>query len=95
MTPHTAPVPFAKRMRLVWRGDLKTIHFYQVQVRLYESGTKIVSFSLEDLNTYRNIIDRVTGVLSDPDENLKTRSEDPAIPFESLIHPSEGKEAMG
>ncbi len=89
-----APIPFAKRMRLVWRGDLKTIHFYQVQVRLYESGTKIVSFSPEDLNTYRDIIDRVTAVLSDPDENLKPLSEDPAIPFESLLNPSEEKEIL-
>jgi len=89
-----APIPFAKRMRLVWRGDLKTIHFYQVQVRLYEPGTKIVSFSPQDLSTYRDIIDRVTTVLSDPDENLKTRSENPAIPFEFLLNPSEEKEIL-
>jgi len=50
-----APIPFAKRMRLVWIGDLQTIHFYQVGVRLYEQGTKVISFSLGDLITYKDV----------------------------------------
>ena len=54
-----APIPFAKGIRIIWTGDLKTLHFYQIQVRLYEPGTKVISFSPDDLTTYGDTIDQV------------------------------------
>jgi len=83
------PIPFAKGMRLVWIGDLQTIHFYQVGVRLYEEGTKVISFSPEDLATYSETINRVTASLSDPDQNLNPRSKEPLINFYAELKPSE------
>lgn len=70
-----APIPFADSMRLIWTGDLQTIHFYQVQVRLYDSGTEISSFSPEDLILYQDTINRVTAALADPDKNLSLHSQ--------------------
>ncbi|MBC8358148.1 MAG: DUF2961 domain-containing protein [Candidatus Aminicenantes bacterium] len=89
-----APIPFAKSMRLVWIGNLQTIHFYQVQVRLYEPGTKIISFSPEDLSTYSDVINRVTEALYDPDQNLAPHSKEPAVPFESTLDPSKQTEIL-
>ncbi len=89
-----APIPFAERIRIVWTGDLKTLHFYQVQVRLYEPGTKVISFSPDDLTTYGNTIDQVAAALSDPDQNIKPQSKESAISFESLLNPSEEKEIL-
>ncbi|MGD2154689.1 MAG: DUF2961 domain-containing protein [Gemmatimonadales bacterium] len=68
------PLPFARRLRLVWTGNLEHIHFYQLEVRKYAPGTPVVTFSPEDLVTYRQTIDRVTAALADPDSNLRPRS---------------------
>ena len=83
-----APIPFAKNMRLVWIGDLQTIHFYQVQVRLYERGTKVISFSPEDLVTYKETIDKVLLGLSDPDNQLELHAKGPAVPFRLTVDPA-------
>jgi hypothetical protein len=69
-----APIPFAKSLRVVWTGNIKDIHFYQLQVRLYDEGAPVVSFRPEDIHTYRQTIDRVTLALADPDKNLVPRS---------------------
>jgi hypothetical protein len=89
-----APIPFAKRMRMVWIGDLQTIHFYQVGVRLYERGTKVISFSPEDLVTYNELIKNVIQVLSDPDNSLEPISKESGIPFRSTLNPSKQIEIL-
>lgn len=89
-----APIPFTKGIRIVWTGDLKTLHFYQVQVRLYEPGTKVISFSPDDLAAYSDTIDQVTEALSDPDQNIPPRSKESPISFESVLNPSEEKEIL-
>jgi hypothetical protein len=87
-----APLPFAKRMRLVWTGNVKEIHFYQVGVRIYESGTRIQSFQASDLENYRDTMNSVLASLSDPDKNLKLRSKDEPIDFSVELGPYEKKE---
>ena len=87
-----APIPFAKGMRLVWIGNVKEIHFYQVGVRIYETGTHIQSFSPADLNDYRETINNVLSSLSDPDKNLEPRSKDNPSDFSAELAPSEKKE---
>lgn len=84
-----APIPFAKGMRLVWIGNVKEIHFYQVGVRIYESGTRIQSFSADDLNVYRETINDVLSSLSDPDNNLEPRSKENPSDFSVQLNPSE------
>jgi hypothetical protein len=86
-----APIPFAKSLRVVWVGNIKDIHFYQLQVRLYDEGTPVTSFRPEDIHTYRDTIDRVTLILSDPDENLVPRSQRRPELFELNLEPSDKK----
>lgn len=86
-----APIPFAKSFRVVWTGNIKEIHFYQLQVRLYDEGTPVVSFCPEDIHTYRETIDRVTLALSDPDKNLVPRSQRRPELFDLSLGPSEKK----
>ncbi len=38
------PIPFARGLRVTWEGKLNELHFYHLQVRLYEKGTKVRSF---------------------------------------------------
>jgi len=86
-----APIPFAKSLRVVWTGNIKDIHFYQLQVRLYDEDTPIASFCPEDIHTYRETIDRVTLVLSDPDKNLAPRSQRRPELFDLSLGPSDKK----
>lgn len=84
-----APIPFAKRLRVLWIGSIKEIHFYHLQVRLYDKGAAVASFRPEDIHTYRQTIDRVTLILSDPDKNLVPRSQQPGQVFDLSLKPSE------
>jgi len=65
-----APMPFARRFRLEWTGNLHHIHFYQLEVRRYAPGTRVVTFTPEDLATYRETIEGVTQALADPDNGI-------------------------
>ena len=62
------PIPFQKRCRIVWTGNVKRIHFYQIQIRLYEDNAQVVSFQPDDLKTYRDEILKAKQILADPDE---------------------------
>jgi hypothetical protein len=86
-----APIPFAKSLRVVWVGNIKDIHFYQLQVRLYDEGTRVTSFRPEDIHTYRQTIDRVTLILSDSDKNLVPRSQRRPELFDLSLEPSDKK----
>ncbi len=84
-----SPIPFAKNVRLVWIGNVQDLHFYQVQVRLYERGTKVISFSPEDLVTHMEAIDKVLLGLSDPDSHLEPHAKGSAVPFRLTVDPSQ------
>ncbi len=66
-----APIPFARGLKLVWIGNLSHTHFYQVEVRTYELGTRVETFRPEDLRTYAETIDRVAKTLADPDSDYQ------------------------
>lgn len=87
------PIPFAKHLRLIWIGKIKEIHFYQVQVRLYDKSTTVESFSRADIAKYRKTIDNVSQVLSNQDENIKADSKQ-NNPFKATIAPSERKKIL-
>jgi len=89
-----APIPFAQHLRVVWTGKIKDIHFYQMQVRLYPSGTKIVSFTPEDIATYKEVIDRITLVLFDPDTHLNFKSIQAERPFAGTLHQGQKREVL-
>jgi len=39
------PVPFSRRCRIEWIGDIKEIHFYHVGIRIYDPNTSVETFS--------------------------------------------------
>jgi hypothetical protein len=82
-----APIPFARRLRLVWAGNLRHIHFYQMEVRRYELGTRVETFAPDDLETYRETINRVMETLADPDANVQRGGGDQAQAFNARIDP--------
>ncbi len=89
-----APIPFAKRLRMVWTGKLDEIHFYHIQVRKYVAGTAVVSFRPADIITYKGTIDRVTQALADPDARPASPAAKPAKAIEIALAPGEKREAL-
>ncbi len=89
-----APIPFAKRLRLVWTGKLDEIHFYHIQVRKYAAGTPVATFRPNDIAAFKDTIDRVTLALADPDRLPASPSAKPARALEATIGPGERKEAL-
>ncbi len=83
-----APIPFAKRLRVLWTGNIKEIHFYELQVRLYDRQASVVSFRPEDIQQYRETIDKVTAILSDPDKSASLSSQQPNS-FDVSLKPEE------
>lgn len=65
------PVPFAGRCKIIWEGDIKNLHFYHADIRLYEKGTKVKTFSPSDIIAYSEEIKSTKNKLADPDGNLK------------------------
>jgi len=84
-----APIPFAKRLRLVWVGKLDEIHFYHIEVRRYVPGTAVVSFRPDDITRFKETIDRVTLALSDPDARPALPAAKPARAFDISLAPVE------
>lgn len=59
------PIPFARRCRIEWTGRVDQVHFYAVQARVYEPGTAVQTFSVDDLRTYAAEIETALAVLRD------------------------------
>ncbi len=60
------PVPFARRCRIEWIGDLNKLHFYHIGVRMYDQRTAVKTFSANDLMVYEEEIRKVADLLKDP-----------------------------
>ncbi len=86
-----APLPFRKSLRIVWIGNIQEIHFYQIGIRLYEPGTKIDSFRGGDLTSDAPALNRILGVLADPDGELKPQGTD-STPLKASLPPREKRE---
>jgi len=64
------PIPFAKGCRMVWKGNLEDLHFYHVQVRRYEPGTKVKTFAVSDIRDNEKKLDQAARILSKPFETI-------------------------
>ena len=40
------PIPFSRRCRIEWIGDIREIHFYHVGLRVYDPGVNVRTFSI-------------------------------------------------
>jgi hypothetical protein len=61
------PIPFAKRCRIEWIGNIKEPHFYHVGDRIYNKDVKVESFSAESFGKYMKKLEEVNHILANPD----------------------------
>jgi hypothetical protein len=89
------PMPFAKRCRIVWYGKIDEIHFYEVQVRLYDEGAEVVTFQPKDLRTYEADFRRVGRLLDRPSNDWPySAAEKNAKPIEATLPAGESHEIL-
>lgn len=61
------PIPFAGRLRVTWEGKLGELHFYHLQVRLYEAGTPVRTFDPKrDVSGYLSELRAAMARLEEP-----------------------------
>lgn len=89
-----APMPFAKRCRIVWVGNVNEIHFYQIQIRFYEPTAEVVTFSSQDVKKYAGDIREVGKVLAAPAANWKYASNASPIEIKADLTAGEMKEVF-
>ena len=88
------PIPFAKNCRIRWIGNIKDLHFYHVQVRLYEPNAEVITFSPGDLNKYSNDIKNVSKILLSPNSQWKYQAKNSPFLFAGTIPFREKKELL-
>lgn len=86
------PIPFAKGCRIVWTGNVREIHFYQIQIRRYAPGAEVKTFRPEDLKTYASEIRRVAEVLSNPKEKWPYKASGVAAEINATVPPNKTAE---
>lgn len=89
-----APIPFAKRLRMIWTGKVEDIHFYHIQVRKYVPGTRVETFRPEDIVRFKDKIDRVTRILAEPDTMPLPPGAKPAVSMGADLPPGCRKEVL-
>ena len=66
------PIAFAKGCRMVWKGNVGDLHFYHVHLRLYEEGSRVKTFKLEDIKDCKAKLDHAAAILTEPFKYLDT-----------------------
>lgn len=88
------PIPFEKSMKLIWKGDLATLHFYHVQVRNYSPATKVKTFSFADIGALSAEMDRISAILNHPEDHLDEALNE-AGDYVLHLNPGETRKVMG
>ncbi len=87
------PIPYEKGCRMEWKGKLNTLHFYHVQVRQYQSGTKVKTFSKKDISKNLSRINEIAEIMEKP--SLKLDDELSDAQYHSVwLKPGESKTLM-
>ncbi len=88
------PISFAKSCRIVWKGKLRELHFYQIQVREYADGAAVRTFQPEDLKTYADRIQRAISILQNPGSALDELPSKEEISLDVSLNPAQKLEAI-
>ena len=88
------PIPFAKRCRMVWAGNVQQIHFYQVQIRLYEPGTRVATFRPSDLGSYESELRRTARMMANPQAEFSHASTRAPVSISTTVPSGQTQEAL-
>ncbi len=83
------PIPFSQRCRIEWRGNLKELHFYEVQIRLFEPYAEIATFEPTDGKVFQKKIKNAVEILSNIDEEWRYQSTQQPVAFQQQLKPGQ------
>ncbi|MBZ0258615.1 DUF2961 domain-containing protein, partial [bacterium] len=83
------PVPFAQRCRIEWRGNWRELHFYEVQIRMYEPHAEVATFEPSDVNVFQKKIEAAAKILGDIDGNWSYKSDQQPVSVSAVLQPGE------
>jgi len=66
------PIPYSRGCRMVWKGNLSDLHFYHVQMRLYDQGARVKTFTINDIRENQDKLNHSAAVLAEPFKYLDT-----------------------
>ncbi|NQU85095.1 MAG: DUF2961 domain-containing protein [Mariniphaga sp.] len=89
-----APVVFSKRLRIEWVGKVEDLHFYEIEVKLFKKETSARSFTPDDISEFSTTINKVTGILKNPDKNYLIDNEAVVQQFTNDLNATERKEIL-
>jgi hypothetical protein len=73
------PIPFSKRLRIEWIGNLNELHFYHVGLRVYGSNINVETFSeqsfLRHAEKFENVIERLKNYQMGNEQNIQFENE--------------------
>jgi len=87
-------IPFARRCRLTWVGNVREVHFYHVQVRRYAPGAAVRTFDQEDLHTFAAELRDAARILADPDAEYPLVSRKHPLPIAVEVPPGARKDVL-
>ncbi len=88
------PMPFAKGCRITWQGNLRRLHFYEVQVLHYEAGTQVASFSMDELKKAEGAIAKVAKIFSNVNDNYPYNPAGQVAELRETLRPDEKKQVL-
>lgn len=88
------PIPFAKRCRMTWVGNVQDVHFYHVQVRRYAPHVSVKTFDPEDLRAFATELRYAARILADPDMEYPLSSQKSPVPIAADVQPREQRDVL-
>lgn len=88
------PIPFSERCRIEWTGDVSKVHFYQVQIRRYASGTKVRTFRPDDTDEFAGEMRRVVRLFESPESEWRYRSSESPLEIVATLAAGETREIL-
>lgn len=82
------PIPFAERCRIVWTGKISEVHFYEVQIRVYDADAEVKTFAPSDLADSIDTLRRAATALASPGEFMPP-AEGSELPIDASCAPGE------
>lgn len=83
------PITFSERCRIEWIGDIDKLHFYHIQMRLYDRETSVETIDPEGLEAYSEAVEKTKRLFMHPEkewnyQGSESVSESEHIPAHSV-----------
>jgi hypothetical protein len=87
------PIPFAGSCKIIWEGDIENLHFYHIDIRLYDKGARVITFKPADITKFSEEIKNAKKILVDPDSRVVSANVETML-YAAILKSGEEKEIL-